>query len=92
MSDSGANFNLPLQLMWKTTFLEVPLTLMSDSLRFAGQRLAAQSHFFATLNRCSSVPEFIESQSEFTRKAIADYGTQTSRIMDGLRAKTGNGV
>jgi hypothetical protein len=92
MSDSGVNFHMPMQLMWKSTFLEVPLTVMSESLRFVGRRLEAQSQYFATLNRCHSIPEFIETQSEFSRKAFSDYGAEAGRIMDSLRAKGSKAV
>jgi hypothetical protein len=85
MSESGVKFHQPLQLMWKTTFLELPLTVISESLRFVGQRLEAQSQLFATLNRCHSVPEFIETQSEFSRKAFSDYGAGAGKILDSFR-------
>jgi hypothetical protein len=79
-------FNMPFPLMWKSTFLDIPLTLMSESLRFAGTRMQAQGEYLATLISCRSVPEVVETQSEFVRKAVDDYGAESGKIMEDLRA------
>jgi hypothetical protein len=84
-TESGVKFNAPFALLWKSTFLDIPLTLMSESLRFAGTRLQAQGEYLATLISCRSVPEIVETQSEFVRKAVDDYGAETGRIMEDLR-------
>lgn len=53
---------------------------MSDSLRFAGARRQAQGKYLAALANSHTVPEVVEAQSEFTRRAVADYGSQVGRI------------
>ena len=78
-------FSQPLQQMWKSTFLDLPLALMSESLRFAGSRLQAQGDYLSTLLSCRSVPEVVETQSEFVRKAVDEYGAEAGRIMEDLR-------
>ena len=85
-TETGLKFNLPVQLMWKSTFLEMPLTLASESLRFAGSRLQAQADYLSSLLNCRSVPEVVETQSEFVRKAVDEYGAEAGRIMEDLRA------
>ena len=84
-TELGMKFNMPFPQMWKSAFLDVPLTMMSKSLRFAGARLQAQGEYLATLISCRSVPEVVETQSEFVRKAVDDYGAEAGRIMEDLR-------
>jgi hypothetical protein len=85
-TETGLKFLLPIQTMWKSAFFEVPITLMSDSLRFAGARLQAQGDYIASLLNCRSVPEIVETQSEFVRKSVDVYGAEAGRIMEDLRA------
>jgi hypothetical protein len=85
-TETGLKFLQPFQTMWKSAFLEVPITVLSDSLRFAGARLQAQGDYFSSLLNCRSVPEIVETQSEFVRKSVDEYGAETSRIMEDLRA------
>jgi hypothetical protein len=85
-TELGMKFNMPFPLLWKSAFLDIPLTLMSETLRFVGTRLQAQGEYLATLTSCRSVPEVVETQSEFVRKAVDDYGAETGRIMEDLRA------
>ena len=84
-TESLAKLSQPLQLMWKSTFFDLPLVLMSESLRFAGSRLQAQGDYLSTLLSCRSVPEVVETQSEFVRKAVDEYGAEAGRIMEDLR-------
>ena len=65
---------------------ELPATAFSEATRFASQRLQAQSEFFAALKSCHSMPDFFELQSRFVRKAIDDYGSETSKVMENLRS------
>jgi hypothetical protein len=88
--ETGLKFNFPMAnfpvTMLKSMFLEVPLTVMSETLRFAGSRFQAHGDYLASLLNCRSVPEIVETQSEFVRKSVDDYGAETSRIMDDLRS------
>ena len=84
-TESLTKFDLPLQLIWKSIYCDLPLTLVSESLRFAGSRLQAQGDYLSTLLSCRSFPEVIETQSGFVRKAIGEFGAETGRIMKDLR-------
>jgi len=81
--DSGTKFNAPFELL--LTSLKLPLTLTSDSLRFAGARLDAQGEYLASLAGCRTVPEVVEAQSEFVRKAVGDYTNQAGQIVEDVR-------
>lgn len=83
ITDSGTKFNAPFELL--LTSLKLPLTLISNCLRFAGARLNAQGEYLASLAACRTVPDVVEAQSEFVRKAISDYTSQAGRIVENVR-------
>jgi hypothetical protein len=70
----------PLQEVWRQTWIDWPVALASESLRFAAHRLRAHSDFYGKIHTCS-VPEFIEAQSKFIRSAFDDYGTEATKVM-----------
>ena len=71
----------PLQAVWRQTYIEWPVALASESLRFAAHRLRAHSDFYGKLQSCGSVPEFIEAHSDFMRGAFDDYGAEASKVI-----------
>lgn len=71
----------PLQEVWRQTWIEWPVALASESLRFAAHRLRAHSDFYGKIQSCASVPEFIEAQSKFMRSAFDDYGTEATKVI-----------
>ena len=71
----------PFQEVWRQTWIEWPVSLASESLRFAAHRLRAHSDFYGKLQSCGSVPEFIEAHSDFVRGAFDDYGTEASKVI-----------
>jgi hypothetical protein len=71
----------PLQEVWRQTWIDWPVALASESLRFAAHRLRAHSDFYGKMHSCASVPEFIEAQSKFVRSAFDDYGTEATKVM-----------
>jgi hypothetical protein len=75
----------PFQAAWRQAFFEIPFAFASGALKFAAQRLQAQSDFIASLKTCQSVPEVIDAQSRFVRIAVGDYGSETSKIIDDMR-------
>lgn len=85
-NEFAAKFDSPFPTMWKSVFVDIPMTLLSESLRFAGSRFQAQGEYLASLINCRSVPEAVEKQSEFVRKAVDEYGAEASRVMEDLRA------
>lgn len=80
------NMALPLQNAWRKLCFDLPFVVLSEGLRFAGHRLQAQSEFVASLGSCRTVPEVMEVQSQFVRRAVDEYGSETSRIMDDVRS------
>lgn len=75
----------PLLAAWQKACFDLPLAVLAETLRFAGQRLQAHGDFLANLRSCRSVPDIVDAQSEFMRAAADDYGTQTGEIIDDIR-------
>jgi len=71
----------PFQEVWRQTWIEWPVAVASESLRFAAHRLRAHSDYFGKLQTCGSVPEFIEAHSNFVRGAFDDYGAEASKVI-----------
>ena len=75
----------PIQAAWRTAFFDLPLALLSETIRFSGQRLQAQGDFLAILRTCHTVPEVMDAQSRFMRATVDEYGAETSKIMEDVR-------
>jgi adenine deaminase len=71
----------PLQQVWRQTWIEWPVMIASESLRFTAHRLRAHSSYYDELQGCGSVPEFIEAHSHFMRKAFEDYGAEATKAL-----------
>lgn len=71
----------PFQDVWRQTWIEWPVAMASESLRFAAHRLRAHSDYFGKLQTCGSVPDFIEAHSTFVRGAFDDYGAEASKVI-----------
>ncbi|WP_156898270.1 hypothetical protein [Methylocapsa acidiphila] len=71
---------------WNDAFLRLPLAVAGETLRFTARRLLAQADYLSRVNHCANVPEFMEAQSQFMRTATDDYGVETGRIMEEVRA------
>lgn len=84
--EEALHMTAPLQAAWRKACVDLPLTMLSETLHFFGQRLEAQSQLVADLTSCKSMPEVIEVQSQFMRTAVNDYGSGTSKIMDDVRS------
>jgi hypothetical protein len=87
----AANWNDPMKAAtitswWTGAFLRLPLTVAGETLRFTARRLQAQADYLTRVNHCSNVPEFMEAQSQFMRNATDDYGVETGRLMEEVRA------
>lgn len=76
----------PLRTAWHKMYFDLPLAMMSEAMRFAGQRLQAQGELFSGLRACRSVPDMIETQSTFVRTAVNDYGVETGKIANDVRS------
>ena len=76
----------PLQTAWKKVYFDLPLAMLSEAMRFTGQRLQAQSDFFASLKNCRTVPEVVDAQSTFVRTAADEYGVETGKVAKDVRS------
>jgi hypothetical protein len=79
---SGAN----IRAWWNDAFLRLPLAVAGETLRFTARRLQAQADYLSRVNHCANIPEFMEAQSQFMRKATDDYGVETGRLIEEVRA------
>ncbi len=79
---SGAN----IRAWWNEAFLRLPLAVAEETLRFTARRLQAQAEYLSRMHHCANIPEFMEAQSQFMRKATDDYGVETGRIIEEVRA------
>jgi hypothetical protein len=73
------------QASWQKLCYDLPLTVVSEWLHFASQRLQAQSDFIANLRSCHTMPQMMDVQTKFVRAAVDDYGAKTSKLMDDMR-------
>jgi hypothetical protein len=85
MQDAAIRLTAPFQTLWKVTLFDLPLAVLSESLRFTGRRLQAHADHLESLNSCQSVPEIIEAQSHFVRGAVSEFGQDTGKIMEDVR-------
>ena len=80
----------------KTTFIDLPLALGLEFLRFAGGRLQAQSKHLANLSRCRSAMEIVDVQVRFAGAASAEYGHEAAAVArtahDVMATKSGAAV
>lgn len=71
---------------WNSAFMRLPLTVAGETLRFTARRLQAQADYISRVNHCANVPEFMEAQSQFMRKCTDDYGVETGKMIEEVRA------
>jgi len=71
---------------WKSSTIDLPLALMGESLRFMSHRLQAQADHIASLTRCRTVSEALETQTTFARAAVAEYAAEAGTIMQEARS------
>jgi hypothetical protein len=85
VQDEANKLAAPFQTLWKATLVDIPLSVLSQSLRFAGHRMQAHADHLVTLQSCHSVPELIEAQSHFMRSSITEMHQETGKIMEDVR-------
>jgi hypothetical protein len=75
-----------LQTTWKKVYFDLPLAMLSEAMRFTGQRLQAQSDFFVSLKTCRTVPDVVDAQSTFVRTATDEYGVEAGKVANDVRS------
>jgi hypothetical protein len=81
---------VPFATAWKAAFFDLPLAVLSQAMRFTAHRLEAQVDFLTTVNKCKTMPEIVEAQSQFIQKATGDLSVETGRFLEEVRAKMAN--
>ena len=81
MQDSFLAATAPLKEVWRQTWIEWPVSIASESLRFAAHRLRAHGDFYSKLQTCASMPEMFEAHSSFMRSTLDDYGTEAGKVI-----------
>lgn len=86
MQEKALRMALPLQTALKKMYFDLPLAMLSETMRFAGQRLQAQGDFLASLKTCRTVPDMVDAHTTFMRTAADDYGVETGRVANDVRS------
>lgn len=83
---------LSLPEVWRSFFLDLPLslaslphTLSTDCARFASHRLSAQARHLEDLCRCQSVGDALKLQMSFAATALADYQKEAEILLSEAR-------
>lgn len=80
----------PFAVMWRTAFFDLPLALLSQSLRISARGLEAELEYFHNVHNCKTMPEMVVAQSAFIQKATGDIGEEASRFLGEMGAKIRN--
>jgi len=75
----------PIAAAYKTYFVDLPLVMTSEALRFAGHRLEEQAKFFASLSDCGTFSDLMEAQSHFLKDAVGDYRKEAGTLVHRAR-------
>lgn len=70
---------------WRSLAVELPVTLLTESMRFAGTRLQAQAEHMKALGRCATMDEALKLQSSFVAKAVSDYHDEAATVSRDLQ-------
>ena len=73
---------------WRTTLLDVPSNLTSEVMWFTARRCEAQADYFNELNHCRTIPDLLNKQTAFIRKAMDDWSAEPGRVLACLRSET----
>jgi hypothetical protein len=80
-NDGIAMMPEPMAAAYKTYFVDLPLTMTSEALRFAGHRLEEQAKLLATLSECSTFSDVAQAQSHFLKGAVGDYRKEAGALV-----------
>ncbi|MBO0733466.1 MAG: hypothetical protein J2P49_03955 [Methylocapsa sp.] len=75
----------PIVSLWRRTLVDLPATIVADTLNFAAQRLQSRRDYLASVQSCSSVPEMVDLNAKFMCQAVNDYGAEAERLMEDMR-------
>ncbi|MFI5015381.1 MAG: phasin family protein [Hyphomicrobiales bacterium] len=75
----------PVLAAYKAYFVDLPLTVTNEALRFAAHRLQEQAKLVSALISSKSLSEAAEAQSAFLRGAIGDYRKEAGTVVHRAR-------
>jgi len=70
----------PIVAACKAYFVDLPLALTAEGLRFASHRFGEQARLLSALTSCKRPSEAMSAQLEFLRAAAHDYGKEARNI------------
>ncbi len=68
----------PIAVAYKTYFLDLPMVMTREALRFTAHRLEEQAKLLTNLSACTTLADMAETQSIFLNDAIGDYRQEAS--------------
>ena len=71
----------PFAAAYKAYFFDLPLTMTSETLRFAGHRLDEQARLLSKLSGCKTLSEVAEAQSDFLKDAVGEYRKEADTLV-----------
>jgi len=80
----------PFAAIWKKAFFDLPIALLSQSLRVSARRLEAELEYLDTVTYCKTMPEMVEAHSHLIQKTTSDIGQETSRFLQEMGTKIRN--
>jgi hypothetical protein len=82
----------PMVAAYKAYFLDLPLTMTSETLRFAGHRLEEQAKLLASFSACKTLSDLAEAQSHFVQGALGDYRKEAGALVHRAREVVGEAL
>ncbi|MFI4994812.1 MAG: phasin family protein [Hyphomicrobiales bacterium] len=70
----------PIMAACKAYFVDMPLTLTNEALRFVAHRFEEQARLLSELSACKTPSEAAQAQLAFFRGAVGDYGKEAKTL------------
>jgi hypothetical protein len=87
-NEAAVMMSEPIVAAYKAFFVDLPLTVTNEALRFMAHRLQKQAKFVSELSSCKTLFEATQAQSAFFRSALGDYrkeaGTVVHRVTNAI--------
>jgi hypothetical protein len=71
----------PIAAACKAYFVDLPIAMTSETLRFMGHRLEEQAKLLSTLSACHTLSEVTEVQAAFFKTAVGEYRKEAGTLV-----------
>jgi hypothetical protein len=71
----------PIVAACRAYFLDLPMAMTSETLRFMGHRLEEQAKLLSSLSTCHTLSDVTEVQASFFKTAVGDYRKEAGTLM-----------